>query len=109
MPWPTPPPEPLPAYQVANNQFILDGLTGETVTEQILEAQTTTVVNLVNQIQGAEVAQELAEMMGLNLPPSPGYNGGEEDGDDLTNHNAFSFRQQNLWVDSSGSGSRPKL
>ena len=98
VPWPTPPPEPLPAYQVANHQFILDGLAGETVTEQILEAQTTSVVNLVQQIQAAEVAQELAEMMGMDLPPSPA-SGGEDDGDDLTNNYAFYNLNTNLlWL-----------
>ena len=97
--WPTPPPVPVAAYQVADHQFILDGLAGETVTEQTLEAQTITVLNLVQQIQGAAVAQELAEMMGLDSPPLPGYNGGGEDGDDLTNHNAFSSINTNLlWL-----------
>jgi hypothetical protein len=54
-PLPTPPVAPWPVFQVSDGQYIIDGTVGETAPEQALGAQASVVINLINQIQGAQV------------------------------------------------------
>ncbi|MDR3559818.1 MAG: hypothetical protein P4N59_00055, partial [Negativicutes bacterium] len=87
-PLPTPPFGFPPTFQVADGQFIVDGTVGETASQQTLEAQASFVVNLINQIQGAQMARAMAAM---DSPGIPGFGdgGGVDDGDTFTNSDSF--------------------
>jgi len=103
-PLPFLPPGTYPLFQLPDGSVLADGTVNQTLPNDatkataILAAEANAVVNLVNQIQAAAVAQELAEMLGMDLPPSPASGGGD-DGDDLTNNYAFYNINTNLlWL-----------
>jgi len=101
VPLPTPPVGFLPTYQAADGQFIVDGLAGETASGQTLEAQATSVVNLINQIQGAQPVRSMAMATAMDSQGIPGFgdtgSGGYGDYG-LTNHPLFSFNTNLLWL-----------
>lgn len=86
-PLPTPPFGLLPAYQVADGQFIVDGTGGEVASEQTLEAQAASVVNLINQIQGTQAVRSMRMATAMDSPGLPGFGdgGGGDYGDSVTN------------------------
>ncbi|MDR3560730.1 MAG: hypothetical protein P4N59_04720 [Negativicutes bacterium] len=101
-PLPTPPFGFPPTFQVADGQFIVDGTVGETASQQTLEAQASFVVNLINQIQGTQVAQLMRQATAMGAPGLPGFgDGGGSYGDNgLTNNPAYnySFNTNLLWL-----------
>ena len=78
-----PMPIPVPSqttYEVADGIFIMDGVAGEVASEQTLEAQATSVQNLINQIQGTQAALQMRTAMGTGLGGMPGFDGGNTNG-----------------------------
>ena len=99
-PLPMPPVGYPTVYQVADGQFIVDGIAGQgAVTEPVLEAQATTIVNLINQIQGTQAAQ-FSRQMGMAMDmDAPDIPGGDGDGGMATNDYPYSIDTNLLWLE----------
>ncbi len=117
-PMPCPPANPtFPIYQITEGQFLVDQTAGQVLTgsraaaqqtrsEQVataLEAQATTLVNLISQVLTTAANQSLrtlARAMNLDVPtPGDGSGGGDGWGPFTNNFSNFSFNREKLWLE----------
>ena len=118
-PMPCPPADSsVPIYQITDGQFLVDQTAGQVLTgsrataqqprsEQVataLEAQATTLVNLITQILSTAANQSLrtlARAMNLDVPtPGDGSGGGDGGWGPFTNNfSNFSFNREKLWLE----------
>jgi len=89
----------LNTYQVADGQYILDGLAGEAVDDQALQGQAATVLNLISQIQATQVAAQMSRAFGMDTAARPDYGSGVGGGGDFANSYPFCNINTNLlWL-----------
>jgi len=103
LPFPCPPPGVnLPTYSIADGVYLVDDTaTTNAVTQADLEAQATTVVNLIGQVQTAAGNQQspmMARAMGDGVPFPSGGGTNSYSPDDLTNNFVADYGT-NLWLE----------
>ncbi len=90
----------MPIYSVADGIYLVDATGGALPcggTIAAMEIESNAVVNLINQIQGAEVVHTM-RAMGMDLPGIPGGGGGSGGGSYTNSYIFYSFNTNLLWL-----------